>query len=386
MPNGVVVPGGGPVDFTVVSALLDVGPGSNPPSTPPDPTKGNVAAVWGYVGPVLLSPSQTSQPPITCAVFGQGGVIGVSGSGSATEDAEASGDGVIGFGSVNGVHGIGTKGTGVAGNSTGGTGVKGISTNGVGVAGEGQSAGAGVYGLNSSSANGGPGVYGSSKTYDGVHGESQSSQHAGVSGTNTAKTAEYTGAGSGVPAGVFGSGNPGGYFQGNPAGFFEGDVMVTGKLKAQSDVAVTGTLTATVDIVLGSDCAEDFDIAPSTDIDPGTVMVLTDNGALQPSQTAYDKKVAGVISGAGEYRPGLILGRCGSSQDRAPLALLGKVYCKVDADFAPIAVGDLLTTSARPGFGMKATDSAQAFGAVIGKALKPLRAGQAMIPILVALQ
>jgi hypothetical protein len=189
-----------------------------------------------------------------------------------------------------------------------------------------------------------------------------------------------------VPAGVFGSGNPGGYFQGNPAGFFEGDVRVTGNLKAQSDVAVTGTLTATVDVVLGSDCAEDFDIAPSTDSDPGTVMVLTDNGTLQPSQTAYDKKVAGVISGAGDYRPGLILGRCGSPQERAPLSLAGKVYCKVDADPAPIAVGDLLTTSARPGFGMKATDPAQAFGAVIGKALKPLRAGQGMIPILVALQ
>jgi hypothetical protein len=69
-----------------------------------------------------------------------------------------------------------------------------------------------------------------------------------------------------------------------------------------------------------------------------------------------------------------------------PLALVGKVYCKVDADPAPIGVGDLLTTSARAGFGMKATDSAQAFGAVIGKALKPLRAGQGMIPILVALQ
>ena len=30
---------------------------------------------------------------------------------------------------------------------------------------------------------------------------------------------------------------------------------------------------------------------------------------------------------------------------------------------------------------MKATDSAQAFGAVIGKALKPLREGQGLIPI-----
>lgn len=35
---------------------------------------------------------------------------------------------------------------------------------------------------------------------------------------------------------------------------------------------------------------------------------------------------------------------------------------------------------------MKASDSVKAFGAVIGKALRPLGAGQGLIPILVALQ
>jgi hypothetical protein len=35
---------------------------------------------------------------------------------------------------------------------------------------------------------------------------------------------------------------------------------------------------------------------------------------------------------------------------------------------------------------MRATDAARAFGAVIGKALRPLQSGQSMIPILVALQ
>ena len=71
---------------------------------------------------------------------------------------------------------------------------------------------------------------------------------------------------------------------------------------------------------------------------------------------------------------------------RAPVALLGKVFCKVDASLAPIAVGDLLTTSPTPGHGMKATDSAKAFGAVIGKALRPFKDGLGLIPILVALQ
>jgi hypothetical protein len=35
---------------------------------------------------------------------------------------------------------------------------------------------------------------------------------------------------------------------------------------------------------------------------------------------------------------------------------------------------------------MKASDPARAFGAVIGKALEPLRSGQALVPILVTLQ
>ena len=72
--------------------------------------------------------------------------------------------------------------------------------------------------------------------------------------------------------------------------------------------------------------------------------------------------------------------------NRKPIALLGKVFCKVDASFEPVRVGDLLTTSSTPGHAMKAVDPATAFGAVIGKALRPLKEGQGLIPILVTLQ
>ena len=65
---------------------------------------------------------------------------------------------------------------------------------------------------------------------------------------------------------------------------------------------------------------------------------------------------------------------------------MGKVYCKVDAQYAPIEVGDLLTTSPTLGHAMKAEDPWKAFGAVLGKALRPLAAGQGLIPILIALQ
>jgi hypothetical protein len=62
------------------------------------------------------------------------------------------------------------------------------------------------------------------------------------------------------------------------------------------------------------------------------------------------------------------------------------VYCKVDAQYSPIEVGDLLTTSPTPGHAMKADDPLKAFGTVIGKALRPLSEGQGLIPILIALQ
>ena len=121
-------------------------------------------------------------------------------------------------------------------------------------------------------------------------------------------------------------------------------------------------------------------------VEPGTVMVLGNEGCLFESNCAYDKRVAGVVSGAGSYRPAIILDKSRTSGNRQPIALIGKVFCKVDAQFGAIDVGDLLTTSPTPGHAMKTTDPLKAFGAVIGKALRPLSDGQGMIPILIALQ
>jgi hypothetical protein len=142
------------------------------------------------------------------------------------------------------------------------------------------------------------------------------------------------------------------------------------------------------DVLLeGADCAEDFDVAGEQLPEPGTVMVIDDeSGALRESSDAYDKKVAGIVSGAGEYRHGLVLDKRSSDEGRVPVALMGKVYCKVDAQYSPIEVGDLLTTSPTPGHAMKATEPAKGFGAIIGKALKKFEGRQGLIPILVALQ
>jgi hypothetical protein len=141
------------------------------------------------------------------------------------------------------------------------------------------------------------------------------------------------------------------------------------------------------DIVLrNADCAEEFDVAHVPGAEPGAVMVIGSDDALELGREAYDKRVIGVVSGAGDLKPGIVLGRQPSCRHRLPIALTGKVFCKVDARYAPIAVGDLLTTSATPGHAMKAVDQQRAFGAVIGKALRAQAADTGLIPVLIALQ
>ena len=153
------------------------------------------------------------------------------------------------------------------------------------------------------------------------------------------------------------------------AAYFKGNVDVTGDIR-----------------LVNADCAEDFDV--SNDTEPGTVMVLNDRGTLEPSCFPYDKKVAGIISGAGGFKPGIVLDKHeqNSGRTRMSIALMGKVFCKVDATLSSIEVGDLLTTSSTIGHAMKACDPLNAFGAVIGKALQSFKSGKGTIPVLVSLQ
>jgi len=271
-------------------------------------------------------------------------VVGQSESGDAVFGASEAGRGVVG---------VAKGGAGVEGNSASGAGVFGLSETGRGVVGVAKFA-AGVEG-NSASADG---VFGTSESGRGVVGVAQVG--AGVEGNSTSGIGIIGSSQTGI--GVHARG-------GRLAGLFEGDVEVTG------DIRFTN-----------ADCAEDFDIACVETAVPGTVMVIDEAGRLQESRQAYDKKVAGVISGAGNYKPGLILDKQESSDRRVPIALIGKVYCQVDASYGAIEVGDLLTTSPTSGHAMKAGDPFKAFGAVIGKALQSIENGAGLIPILVSLQ
>jgi hypothetical protein len=152
------------------------------------------------------------------------------------------------------------------------------------------------------------------------------------------------------------------------------------RLHVVGDVFVTGDVR-----LANADCAEDFDIVHAGLVEPGTVMILGECGGLRQSESAYDRRVAGVVSGAGDFKPGIVLDKQAGA-DRQPIALLGKVYCKVDAQYGAIEVGDMLTTSATPGHAMRASDPLSAFGAVVGKAMRSFNVGRGLIPILISLQ
>ncbi len=216
---------------------------------------------------------------------------------------------------------------------------------------------AGVYGFSEN----GTGVHCKSVHYEALHAETESVETAAIAAyqlnpgsTSAALFAKHTGGGM--------------------AGVFEGNLSVKG------DVNVTGDIR-----LMNADIAEDFTILDA-ETEPGTVMIFNNDGALIPCNDAYDKKVAGVISGAGSYKPGMILDTRDPQENRRPVALLGKVYCKVDADFGSIEAGDMLTTSSTTGHAMKVNDIAKAFGTVIGKAMGSFTSGKGLIPILVNLK
>jgi len=312
----------------------------------------------------------------------------VKGDGSQGKKPSDSTTGVIGIGGWNcpGVAGTGTMGDGVDGTSQSGAGVSGTSVSGNGVSGTSQS-GHGVYGSTTSkfelgegvtagvfgeNFESGAGVKGRSPGGDGVIGFSGAKNHAGVSAVNI-----------GGGFGLWAQTKPG-----CVAGHFDGNVEIKGDLNHTGNITMGGgniNMISPADVVF-SDCAENFDVANAREAEPGTVMVIDDTGALRPAERAYDKRVAGVISGAGDYRPAIILNGQRAKHETAPVALFGKVYCKADAKYSAIEVGDLLTTSATPGHAMKASDPSMAFGAVIGKALRSLGEGCGLIPVLVALQ
>ena len=258
------------------------------------------------------------------------------------------------FGGVNGVIGF-TKSTG--------NGVSGVATT---------AGGTGVYGYGADNTIAVAGTRNGYSTND-LNGYGFAKPAAMFGGPNGAIGFSKTDGGnglSGVATTAGGVGIAGYNFAGGYAGYFYGKASTT-----------------SLEIRGGSDLAEWFDVGTDK-VEPGTLMVIDpDNpGHLTLSRSAYDTKVAGVVSGAGDVKPGLTLQQEGILDGDTQVAIAGRVYVKATADNGAIEPGDLLTTSDRPGSAMKATDRNRSSGAIIGKAMTSLDKGEGLVLVLVNLQ
>lgn len=156
---------------------------------------------------------------------------------------------------------------------------------------------------------------------------------------------------------------------------------VSGNGKFTGNVTVDGNISAKY-----QDVAE---WVPATEeLAAGTVVVLdpTQSNQVVSSTTAYDTRVAGVISS----QPGITLGERGAG--KVAVATTGRVRVRVDADRRAIQIGDLLVTSDIPGMAMKSEPvnlggvQIHRPGTIVGKALEPLAKGKSEILVLLSLQ
>jgi len=148
---------------------------------------------------------------------------------------------------------------------------------------------------------------------------------------------------------------------------------------------------------LGADFAElieaDESVSPETEsYQPGDVLVISpETGKLRKSNKPYSTLVAGIYSTKAAF-----LGNQGIADETSarmlPVALVGVVPTKVNAENGAIHPGDLLTTSSTPGYAMRASPvvvrgvKVYRTGTIVGKALEPLKNGKGVIKVLVTLR
>lgn len=238
------------------------------------------------------------------------------------------------------------------------------------------SSGRGVFG--SASGTGDIGVYGLAAPAAGDTGvgvKGISSFGKGVSGETLNGIGVYAVASGDTGTGLYAKGTEFGF-----AAFFDG--WIQGPVKIEGALEIRG----------GADLSEAFDIrtaSPQTEPEAGMLVSIDREhpGGLLVSQEAYDRCVAGIISGAGGIMPAMVMGQEEHKEASGlPVALTGRVYCKADTSNGFIEPGDLLTSSSIPGHAMKVTDYERAQGAVIGKAMSALEQERGMVLVLVNLQ
>ncbi len=150
---------------------------------------------------------------------------------------------------------------------------------------------------------------------------------------------------------------------------------------------VEGTTKTKVLEITGADLVEAFETADG-EHEPGSVLVIDPEnpGHLILSTETYDRKVAGIVSGANGIDHGIQMGKGSALDGDHLIAMTGRVYVKCSTENGAIAPGDRLTTASLPGHAMRATDTARTDGAVLGKAMTSLERGEGFVLVLVSLQ
>ena len=162
----------------------------------------------------------------------------------------------------------------------------------------------------------------------------------------------------------------------------------TSLLDVRGDATFDGIVTATTGfngscntnaseaVICNQDLAEAYFSSEQTE--PGDLLVLTTDqtATVSRSSQSYDPLLVGVVS----TNPGLVFDHGQTSlagdnsnkitADKTIVALTGRVPVKVVVDNGPIQIGDPITSSARSGWGMKATQP----GKIIGYALENIEA------------
>ena len=137
------------------------------------------------------------------------------------------------------------------------------------------------------------------------------------------------------------------------------------------------------------DLAENY--YSDAELEPGDVVSFDPSeDRIVLSSQPVEHFVCGVISTA----PGFVLNSdsAGQSGKWYPVALAGRVPCKVTDENGPIRRGDLLTSSSSPGYAMKAQpilvngEYIFSAGTVIGKSLGNFESGQGSVDIFVCLR
>jgi len=148
-----------------------------------------------------------------------------------------------------------------------------------------------------------------------------------------------------------------------------------------------GTVSVPVLAITGADLAEKFPV--SEKVEAGMVVEIDPDkpGQLRLARGVYNRRVAGVVSGANGLATGAILGNLPGHDDAPAIALSGRVWVHCDTSTGPIEPGDMLTTSDTAGHAMKVSDFAKGQGAILGKAMTGLKNGEAgLVLTLISLQ